>query len=269
MLTWVDVALGYALYLAVLAWTAPRFARARAASSGLALGLASLRWTWPALDALSGYWALGVQIVVPGLGLLLAYRVSGLFFDRPNEPLERWLLGVDRAALVRTGLLDAYRASPMALRETFELLYLLVYVMLPAGAITLVAGGAAGTLGRYWTIVFAAEMACYAMLPWWQTRPPRAIEPATFDPGPGPLRRLNRFVLSRGSIQVNTLPSGHAAGAVALALAVGMALPAAGAVLLVIAAGITAATVLGRYHYLVDSVLGVGVAIVVWRLLGG
>jgi hypothetical protein len=67
---------------------------------------------------------------------------------------------------------------------------------------------------------------------------------------------------------VNTLPSAHAAGALAVGLAVSTAMPAAGLGLSVIAIGITLATVFGRYHYAIDSILGVGVAIAAW-LAGG
>ena len=41
-------------------------------------------------------------------------------------------------------------------------------------------------------------------------------------------------------------------------------LPGAGVVFLAIAACIVAATVLGRYHYLVDSILGIAVAFAAW-----
>ena len=82
------------------------------------------------------------------------------------------------------------------------------------------------------------------------------------------LRQLNLVVLEHGSIQVNTLPSAHAAGAIALALVMVEALPAIGGVFLAIGIGITVATVLGRYHYLVDAVLGVVVAAVAWLLVG-
>jgi membrane-associated phospholipid phosphatase len=81
------------------------------------------------------------------------------------------------------------------------------------------------------------------------------------------LRRFNEAVLKRGSIQVNTVPSGHAAGAVATALAVASAMPIAGVVFLVLAASIAIATVVGRYHYVVDSVLGVIVALGAWYLI--
>jgi len=63
------------------------------------------------------------------------------------------------------------------------------------------------------------------------------------------------------------VPSGHAAGAVAAALTVGSSMPAAGAALMVLAVSIAAASVLGRYHYLVDAVLGILVAIAAWLVI--
>jgi hypothetical protein len=63
-------------------------------------------------------------------------------------------------------------------------------------------------------VVLLAEFACYGVLPWVQTRPPMLLEtrpPAsTHD---GPLRRFNQAIAARGSIHANTIPSGHAAGA--------------------------------------------------------
>jgi membrane-associated phospholipid phosphatase len=80
------------------------------------------------------------------------------------------------------------------------------------------------------------------------------------------VRQFNVAILNRGSIQMNTVPSGHAAGAVAAALAVGEVMPVAGIVFAFLAAAIVAATVLGRYHYLVDSLLGVLVAVSAWLI---
>jgi membrane-associated phospholipid phosphatase len=81
------------------------------------------------------------------------------------------------------------------------------------------------------------------------------------------LRRLNLLVLHRGSIQANTVPSGHAAGAVATALMVMAYLPGPGLALMVLAFAIMAGSIVGRYHYLMDSVLGAAVAVVVWALM--
>jgi membrane-associated phospholipid phosphatase len=81
---------------------------------------------------------------------------------------------------------------------------------------------------------------------------------------PSALRQFNASILDRGSIQANTIPSGHAAGAVATALAVADVMPLAGIVFLILATAIVAATVLGRYHYLIDSLLGIVVAVGAW-----
>jgi membrane-associated phospholipid phosphatase len=80
------------------------------------------------------------------------------------------------------------------------------------------------------------------------------------------VRRFNAAILNRGSIQVNTVPSGHAAGAVATALAVFDVMPGEGILFLALAAAIVVSTVLGRYHYLVDSLLGVLVALCAWLI---
>ncbi len=268
MLAWTDLVLGYAGYLIVVAWAEPRFTRARVPTLAMAVVGAVVWAGWPMLPGEATPGGLAVRIVAPSLVLLATYRASGAFFVTPDRALERRLLHVDDVALGRTGLLRAYRAAPTVVHELVELLYLLVYAVVPLGATTLALGGRAGTLEKYWAVVFAAELGCYAVLPWVQTRPPRAIERETGSDAALPrLRRLNLAVLRVGSIQVNTFPSAHAAGSVAVALAVASAIPSAGVVFLALALGITIATVLGRYHYLADSVLGVAVGMAAWLIL--
>lgn len=83
----------------------------------------------------------------------------------------------------------------------------------------------------------------------------------------GPIRRFNQLIASRASIHANTIPSGHVAGAFAAALAVFSVVPVAGAALLFLATSIAAASVLGRYHYALDAVLGLLVAIGAWAIM--
>jgi len=143
----------------------------------------------------------------------------------------------------------------------------LVYPVIPAAAVTLAIGGHLDAVPRFWSTVLLAEFVSYGMLPWLQTRPPRAIESAAgARHPPSAVRQFNEAILNRGSIQVNTVPSGHAAGAVAAALAVADVMPVAGIVFAFLAAAIVAATVLGRYHYLVDSLLGALVAVSAWLI---
>lgn len=75
-------------------------------------------------------------------------------------------------------------------------------------------------------------------------------------------------MLNHASNQVNTLPSDHAAGAVAVALALGSLDIAVATLFVVLALMIAVATVVGRYHYTNDSVAGVLVAVLAWGIVG-
>lgn len=158
--------------------------------------------------------------------------------------------------------------SPSALHAYLELTYLLCYPLVPVAFALLyfsspaVAGEAPD---RFWSAVLLAVFICYGLLPWLPTRPPRAFLPADI-PAASALRRLNLHVLNHASIQVNTLPSGHVAAAVAAALAVGLFMPAAGTVIGVLAVSIAAGAVLGRYHYAADAILGVLTALAAFAL---
>lgn len=259
--SWQAIAVAYVTYLAAVSLTRREFARARP----VLLIAAAVAW---GAYATAGHAPLSpvLQIIVPSLVLLSGYWLSGLLFVRPDVRLERWLLSVDERVLVRTGLLDVYRRSPRGAKDFFELAYLLVYLAVPAGATTLVLLGHSEDVDTFWTVVLLAEFVCYGMLPWLPTRPPRVLEGRDSTHIDG-VRRLNIRIVNRASIQVNTVPSGHAAGAFATALAVMSTTPAAGLVLLVLALNISIATVVGRYHYLVDTLLGALVAIAVWAIV--
>jgi membrane-associated phospholipid phosphatase len=120
----------------------------------------------------------------------------------------------------------------------------------------------------YWSLVLSAELACYAALPWLRSRPPRALETTSvFDARAVTMRRLNVAILDRASVQANTIPSGHVAGALAAALAVLPLNAAIGGVLLAASVAIGVAAVAGRYHYVVDCVAGASVALIVASLV--
>jgi hypothetical protein len=142
-----------------------------------------------------------------------------------------------------------------------ELSYLLVYPFVPAGLLAvLLAGGIRPD--QFWLGVLVAVLPCYGLLPLAATRPPRAllVPPATSTPGL--FRHLNvRFLAFFGN-QWNTLPSGHAAGSVAVALLVWAAGSPYAPAAAVLAIGICVGTISGRYHYVVDTVLGVALGVI-------
>ena len=264
---WSSVTLGYLSYLAVVSWLRPTFPGAR----GRALLAAAAAWAAFAaatrsgtdLDALPP----SLLVAVPALILLLGYWLSGLFFTSPDPAIEQRLLRMDSAVLARLDPRRWSRGGQRFLLEWLELSYLLVYVLLPAGAVVTVIAGEPGAIGRFWTVVLLAEFACYAVLPWIQTRPPRVLEDPVGSPPAIGVRRLNLAIARRASIQANTLPSAHAAGAVAAALCVIEVSPSVGAAFMVVATSIAVATVVGRYHYFVDSVLGALLGAASWRLI--
>ncbi len=205
---------------------------------------------------------------VPAVYLLQGYWMSGLFFQRPALGIERRLLAFDTWLFERSRLRRAAARAPRLVASWFEATYLLAYPFVPAGFGVFLALGHRDRADAFWTAALIAGFACYGMLPWIQTRPPRAL--AADRPLWMPhlaLRRLNATVLQRMSVQVNTCPSGHAATAVAVALTiVSSGAPATGAGFVVVAASIVVATVLARYHYTLDTLLGLAVGIAAWGI---
>ena len=205
---------------------------------------------------------------VPAVYLLQGYWVCGLFFRRPSLGMERRLLAFDTWLFERSGLRRAAARAPRLVASWFEATYLLAYPFVPVGFGVFLALGHRGRADEFWMAPLIAGFTSYGMLPWIQTRPPRALA------GDRPLwmphlalRRLNTTVLQRMSVQVNTCPSGHAATSVAVALSIVAAgAPTTGAGFGIVAASIVAATVLARYHYTIDTLLGLAVGIAAWGI---
>jgi membrane-associated phospholipid phosphatase len=254
MAAWGWIAGGYGVFLMLTAISLSQVPRRAVAIAGtaayacVAFGAATLPNFW-------------VHLFVPGGLLLAGYWLSGLLFGIPQAWLERWLDATDRWTFASLRVDHWLRAAPMWMLELLEAAYVADYVVVGAGAIISAAAGHE-VVSRYWTIVLAAELACYAALPFLRSRPPRSIEAPGVIARRAPLvRRLNVAILDRASVQANTIPSGHVAGAVAAALAVMFVSATAGSILLVIAVLVSVSAVVGRYHYAVDCALGALVAL--------
>jgi len=84
-------------------------------------------------------------------------------------------------------------------------------------------------------------------------------------------RRFNLWMLGNYGIHTSVFPSAHVAGAFATAMGAWKTLPEhkwVGRLLLVMAILIAIATVYGRYHYLVDAIAGVAMAILAFLITG-
>jgi membrane-associated phospholipid phosphatase len=186
----------------------------------------------------------------PPLVLLLAYWTSGLLFVAPMPRVERVLVEIDCQLRVR----HICAATPRPLAEFLEVAYAAVYVVIPIALVLQRTVVDRPDAARFWTVILVTDYICFGMLPWIQTRPPRAIEPG--EPWTAKFRTWNLRMLGKTSIQVNTFPSGHAAEAMAAALLV-IGAPAPIVTLMFLTAlSVSAGAVLGRYHYAADIFAG-------------
>jgi membrane-associated phospholipid phosphatase len=197
----------------------------------------------------------------PPLVLLIAYWSSGLLFVKPSIPQESALRWLDDRLDIRA----VSRRTPQPVAEVLEAAYAGVYLLVPLALLIHLQYLPSPDPGTFWSVVLITDFVCFAVLPWVQTRPPRALEDA--EPWASSLRRFNLRLLGATSIQVNTFPSGHAAEGLAAALLV-LAAPASIVFAMLIAAlAVSAGAVLGRYHYLADALAGWVVAIVVYVII--
>jgi membrane-associated phospholipid phosphatase len=218
---------------------------------GVALGMVILAVSvrLPA-DGLANVW------VLPPALLVLGYWTSGLLFIRPMPRAERLLARIDAVLEID----PLARRFPRLVAEFLEFAYSGVYPLIPLALYLALRQGVSAD--RFWTTILLTDYVCFGMLPWVQTRPPRAVG---FDaPWRSRWRIVNLRMLNASSVQVNTFPSGHAAEALACALLVsGGPAPIVGWMFFN-AAAISAGTVFGRYHYAADVLAGWAVALVVW-----
>ena len=254
---WSIASLPYFLYILALAWLTPGLpqgARVRAAASAVAGLLLALT-----AGLTTTFWLRG--LVLPPMVLLIAYRASGFLWRGPMFGIESALVEADRA--LRVPLIA--RRMPRPIAEFLELAYGGVYPLIPIALVLHLLFSNNPDADHFWTVVLITDYVCFGMLPLIQTRPPRHLEPNA--PWHARLRVLNLNILNNASIGMNTVPSGHAAEAVAAALLVLDTPPAVVAWMFFNALAISAGAVFGRYHYAIDALAGWVVAVGVWAAL--
>jgi membrane-associated phospholipid phosphatase len=201
---------------------------------------------------------------LPGPTLLVAYAQASRFFASPAPRLQARLRSLDDrvgALLGRTKVWFEHRAFGLCL----EAVYMMAYPMVPGGLGVLWLLGLRDRADQFWVLVLVPCYACYALLPFAPTLPPRLDRPrGAAGPGmPSPLRRLNLWLIGRFGSGANTFPSGHVAAATATALVVLEADFWLGAGFSFLGAGIAVSAVARRYHYVADVVLGALLALAV------
>ena len=173
----------------------------------------------------------------------------------PASRFEQWLSSSD--VYLRSRLLPV----PGRLHELVEVAYLLCYPLVPVSFAVVWLSGTPRDVDRFWLAVLTAGFACYVTLPWLVSRPPRSLAGGTATVACR-TRLANVTVLRRVSHEFNTFPSGHVAVSLAAAAAVAAVQPTAGALVGGLAVAIAVGAAAGRYHYVIDVLLGVVVAVV-------
>lgn len=255
-----------ALSTLALFWSLPSAPRARAILMGLSgIGLSVAMRVLPRL--LSMYASSVIRDWMPVLLMAMAYWQSGCFFQEPNKKLQAifdsWDARILRA--LRVPQLTSWTHSWFG--STLELAYLLCYPVVPLGVAALYLAGMRDRVDGYWLVVLLSAYPCYALLPFLQLDPPRVrLSPEETDTS-GALRRLNLLIVGKVTHQATTVPSGHVASSTAIALVLLRDVPAIGLIFLVIAAGITVGCVSGKYHYAVDAVSALILAVIVFAIV--
>ncbi len=256
---------GYFAYTTVLALALPLAASLRIRSVCASLGaLAVLHWM-----GRSSLWRGPnlVRDILPIGGVLLAYRQVG-WFAQPRAELGlelRWVRW-DRILLSDWRLGEAIEALGPVLPETLEFLYLLTYAVAPIGLLVLAAAGRLAKVDRFLAFYAASAVAAYALYPYFPSEPPRTAFPGDLaSQYESVFRSINWWILGLGGIHTSVFPSGHTASAFGAGFGLFFAVPERrhyGTAMTALAAGISVATVYGRYHFAVDAVAGLAVSCV-------
>ena len=188
------------------------------------------------------------------LYLVAAYWIPALLATgAPGTWFEQWLVRSDARWRRHVS------GVPGWIAQVCEVAYLLCSPLVPIAFLVAWRSGDPADVNRFLMAVLGAGFLCYGTLPWLVSRPPRLLSLETV-PVHG-MNRINVFVLERVSHQLNTFPSGHVAVSIASAFSVWTVSAPAGAVIGVVALGVSVGAITGRYHYVVDVMTGAVVGV--------
>ena len=257
-------------FLSILAWVRPLPAERRLRVTALGtLGMGLTVAAQLAHGILEPGAAAVVRDWLPAVLIILAYRQAGLCSADTNTRLQAKLSGFDVLLLRR---LKPYgnNFTRRLLSACFEFAYLFCYPMIPLGMGALYLLGRQVHADRFWAVVLPAAYICYGFLPFVQVLPPWMSEQIGHASVPeNPFRRFNMWIVDHLSIRVDTFPSAHVAASTATAFALLSLAPPVGMAFAVLALSIAIASVVERYHYAADALLGAAVALGVFFFEAG
>ena len=235
----------YFTFFTVLAfvWALPSSSRIKA----VLIGLAALGMNGIAIVA-----SVMLRDWIPVPLMALAYWQSGCFFQKPNPKLQA-MFENSEGKILRLFRVDLARYAQTWVGTLLELAYVFCYPVVPLGLASLYVAGFKSAVDDYWTVVLLSAYPCYVLLPFIQLLPPRLVEGNGHTSRPSHhFRRFNLWLVRHLTHEANTFPSGHVAASAAIAMVLLWFTPVAGIVFALIAIGIAAGCIVGRYHYVID-----------------
>jgi membrane-associated phospholipid phosphatase len=186
--------------------------------------------------------------------MALAYWQSGCFFQKPSARLQG-MFEKSEHKILQLFRIDLARYARTSAGTLLELAYVFCYPVVPLGLGALYVAGLKSAVNDYWTVVLLSAYPCYVLLPFIQLLPPRLVERNDQPTVVGHhFRRFNLWLVRHVTHEANTFPSGHVAASAAIAMVLLWFTPVAGFVFAIIALGIAAGCIVGRYHYVIDVI---------------
>lgn len=212
-----------------------------------------------------------LRIYVVLAAVLCSYRAMDWF--APASPVLRWEAqwqAWDRALFADFGFGQALEAAGPVLPALLEVAYALVYALPVFCVVVLSIQGRNKQVDSFLTVYLLGLYLSYLQFPFWPSRPPWQLFPQELTPAfDSAFRQFNGWVLGGAGIHTSVFPSAHVSGAVAAALGIWRLCPASTLFrwgIAIYAVLVTLATVYCRYHYAVDALAGVGVAVLAYAL---
>jgi membrane-associated phospholipid phosphatase len=224
-----------------------------------------LRPAWWALPALRDWLALALVV--------LCYREMGWFAPEQHTfELENSWIVWDRLLLDDWGFRSGTELLGPLLPALLELCYSLVYTIGPFSLAAIYLWGHRERAEVFLFPFVLGTVLSYALFPYFPSEPPRTVFPGDLFPSfDSVFRRFNWWLLGGQGIHTSVFPSAHVSSAYAGAFAMFRAMPErrwAGWLLVILSTGIFWATIYGRYHFAVDAVAGVVVAVAAFWFSG-
>ena len=265
--------IGYFLYAAVMSAVLPVPSAVTSFTIGLNLTLIGLFLALAYASRIRPH-AAALAVArdwLPLAVLLLAYREMGWFAPAHHTvDLENGWIVWDRLLLTGWHVQAAIEACGPLLPSLLEICYSLVYAIGPLCLAALYLGGRRERADALLFRFLLGTVLSYALFPYFPSEPPRVVFPTENLPAFDTVfRQFNWWLLGNHGIHTSVFPSAHVSSAFAGAFAMWRVMPErkwACWALTLLATGIFWATIYGRYHYAVDALAGLLIAVATFFL---